>query len=118
MGTRYIRTPTGIIRYDNNFTDEQKDKLKNVEYGAQVNTILGIKGSNEIKYRIGYIEITKDNIGLGLVDNTPDKDKNVYLIEYKGSFKNRKTYYLNVPKCIFGYKINCWKKYYYRKSNN
>ena len=78
MGTRYIRTPTGIIRYDNNFTDEQKDKLKNVEYGAQVNTILGIKGSNEIKYRIGYIEITKDNIGLGLVDNTPDKDKNVY----------------------------------------
>ena len=28
------------------------------------------------------------------------KDKNVYLIEYKGSFKNRKTYYLNVPKYL------------------
>ena len=77
MGVRFIRTPTGIIRYDNNFTDQQKDKLQNVEYGAQVNTILGIKGSNETDYRIGYIIINKDNIGLGLVDNTPDIEKNV-----------------------------------------
>ena len=75
--TRFIRTPTGIIRYDNNFTDEQLTKLQNIEYGAQVNTVLGVKGSNETKYRIGYIEITKDNIGLGLVNNTPDIEKNV-----------------------------------------
>ena len=77
MTTRFIRTPTGIIRYDNNFTDIEKIKLENIENGAQVNTILGIKGSNEDNFRIGYIIITKDNIGLGSVDNTPDNEKNV-----------------------------------------
>ena len=64
MTPRFIRTPTGIIRYDNNFTDIEKIKLENIENGAQVNTILGIKGSNEDNFRIGYIIITKDNIGL------------------------------------------------------
>ena len=77
MTPRFIRTPTGIIRYDNNFTDIEKIKLENIENGAQVNTILGIKGSNEDNFRIGYIIITKDNIGLGSVDNTPDNEKNV-----------------------------------------
>ena len=75
--TRFIRTPTGIIRYDNNFSDVDKDKLDSIEYGAQVNTILGIKGSNEKEYRVGYITISKDDIGLNLVDNTADIDKNV-----------------------------------------
>ena len=54
MTPRFIRTPTGIIRYDNNFTDIEKIKLENIENGAQVNTILGIKGSNEDNFRIGY----------------------------------------------------------------
>ena len=78
MAIRFIRTPTGIIRYDNNFTDEQKRKLLNIEWGAQVNTVLGVKGSNESKWRIGYIEINKDNVGLGRADNTPDVEKNVF----------------------------------------
>lgn len=39
------------------------------------NAVTGIKGSAESSYRKGNVNITKDNIGLGNVDNTSDKNK-------------------------------------------
>ena len=55
-------------------TDEHT-KLFGIETGAQVNTVTGVKGSNEAEYRTGNISITKGNVGLGNVDNTADADK-------------------------------------------
>lgn len=52
-----------------------KAKLDGIEAGAQVNTVTGVKGSNEADYRTGNISITKGNVGLGNVDNTSDADK-------------------------------------------
>ena len=57
------------------FTTELKNKLDGVENGAQVNTITGVKGDTESEYRVGNVNITKENIGLGNVDNTSDMDK-------------------------------------------
>lgn len=37
--------------------------------------VTGVKGSAETEYRTGDVNITKDNIGLGNVDNTADMDK-------------------------------------------
>lgn len=53
----------------NDFTNEEKIKLQNVEAGAQVNVITGVKGQAEGDYRQGQVNITADNIGLGNVDN-------------------------------------------------
>ena len=39
--------------------------------------VTGVKGENESTYRIGQVNITKANIGLGNVENTADADKNV-----------------------------------------
>lgn len=60
---------------DGLMSKEDKYKLDYIEDGAQVNTVLGVKGDNEITYRVGKINITKDNIGLGAVDNTSDANK-------------------------------------------
>lgn len=57
------------------FTTELKDKLDGIEPGAQVNTITGVKGDAELEYRVGNVNITKGNIGLGNVDNTSDENK-------------------------------------------
>lgn len=48
------------------------DGLWDVLAGSPVS---GVKGANEALYRTGNVEITPDNIGLGNVDNTSDKDK-------------------------------------------
>lgn len=59
----------------NDYTTAEKTKLANIEAGAQVNTITGVKGNSEASYRTGNVNITKENIGLGNVDNTSDADK-------------------------------------------
>ena len=41
------------------------------------NFVSGVKGGNEVEYRHGDVSITKDNIGLGNVDNTADNVKRV-----------------------------------------
>lgn len=46
-----------------------KTKLDNIEPGAQVNTITGVKGNSESSYRTGNVNITAANIGLGNVTN-------------------------------------------------
>ena len=56
-------------------TADEHTKLSGIETGAQVNTVTGVKGSNEADYRTGNISITKGNVGLGNVDNTADADK-------------------------------------------
>lgn len=58
-------------------TTEEKNKLAGIEAGAQVNTVLGVKGDSESTYRNGNVNITKANIGLGNVDNTSDANKPV-----------------------------------------
>ena len=59
------------------YTTAEKEKLHDIEAGAQVNTVTGVKGDSESSYRIGNVNITKANIGLGNVDNTRDADKPV-----------------------------------------
>lgn len=56
---------------------ELKRKLDGIEDGAQVNTVFGVKGSSEVTFRVGNISISKENIGLGDVDNTADAVKRV-----------------------------------------
>ena len=55
------------------------------ESGAQVNTITGVKGSSEMYYRTGDVNITPANIGLGNVDNTADANKSVAYATTAGS---------------------------------
>lgn len=42
---------------------EDKAKLDGIENGAQVNTVTGVKGSAEISYRTGNIDLTAENVG-------------------------------------------------------
>jgi hypothetical protein len=45
--------------------------------GGDGEAITGVKGDSETSYRTGKVNITKDNIGLGNVDNTSDANKPV-----------------------------------------
>lgn len=51
------------------YSQTEKEKLSGVESGAQKNTVTGIKGNAETSYRVGNVNITKANVGLGNVDN-------------------------------------------------
>lgn len=51
------------------YTTSEKNKLSNIENGAQVNKVIGVKGNSESSYRTGNINITKANIGLSSVEN-------------------------------------------------
>lgn len=46
--------------------------------------VAGVKGSSETEYRQGFVNISKENIGLGNVDNTADAEKNVKYSESAG----------------------------------
>lgn len=64
------------------------NKLNTIENGAQVNTVTGVKGAVESKYRVGNINISKSDIGLGKVDNSADADK---YVKYATSAGNANT---------------------------
>ena len=51
------------------FTTEEKTKLSGIENNAQKNTVIGVKGEVETDYRVGNVNITKENIGLENVAN-------------------------------------------------
>lgn len=70
-------TDDNYVHTDNNYTLAEKEKLNAIENGAQKNTVIGVKGSTEMEYRTGNVDITKENIGLGDVENTSDSKKNV-----------------------------------------
>ena len=57
------------VHTDSNFTSAEKEKLAGIASGAQVNSITGVKGNSEASYRTGNVNLTKDNIGLGNVEN-------------------------------------------------
>ena len=65
------------------YTTAEKNKLKNIAAGAQVNSITGVKGDSETEYRTGNVNITKANVGLGSVDNTTDANKPVSTAQQK-----------------------------------
>lgn len=52
-----------------------EDALAEVIDIAQNGGVTGVKGNAETEYRKGDVNITKENIGLGNVDNTADLDK-------------------------------------------
>lgn len=51
------------------YITEEKTKLSGIENNAQKNTVIGVKGEVETDYRVGNVNITKKNIGLGNVAN-------------------------------------------------
>ena len=51
------------------YTTEEKTKLSGIENNAQKNTVMGVKGEVETDYRVGNVNITKENIGLENVAN-------------------------------------------------
>lgn len=53
---------------------ELNENIKAITGGG---VVTGVKGSAETEYRLGQVNITKANIGLGNVDNTADADKPV-----------------------------------------
>lgn len=61
--------------------------------------VTGVKGNAESSYRQGNVNITKENIGLGNVDNTADANKNVasanYLKVLRGNEINFKDSFLD-----------------------
>lgn len=57
----------------NDYTTAEKNKLASIPAGI----VSGIKGNAEGSFRTGNVNITKDNIGLGNVDNTADAIKSV-----------------------------------------
>ena len=52
-----------------------EDALAEVMDIAKTGGVTGVKGDAETTYRKGNVNITKENIGLGNVDNTSDLDK-------------------------------------------
>ena len=55
-----------------------KIKQENGEFTEYpLGTVVGVKGENEEEYQEDFVNITKKSIGLELVDNTPDNQKNV-----------------------------------------
>lgn len=74
---------TTLENIEEAYTTAEKNKLKNIAAGAQVNSITGIKGNSETEYRTGNVNITKANIGLGSVDNTTDVNKPVSTAQQK-----------------------------------
>ena len=50
-------------------TASEKEKLNGIQPGAQVNTITGIKGNNETKYRTGNVNLTAYEIGAAYINH-------------------------------------------------
>ena len=48
---------------DRNFTQEEKTKLSGIETGAQVNTVIDIKGVSNDSGRTGHVIISADDVG-------------------------------------------------------
>lgn len=67
----------------NDYTNAEKSKLAGIQAGAQVNTVLGVKGEAESAFRTGNINITKENIGLGNVPNVTTNEQAPTYTMYK-----------------------------------
>lgn len=63
------------VHTDNNYTTLEKTKLSGIEEGAQKNVILSVAG------KTGVIDLSKGDVGLNNVDNTPDADKPISTLQ-------------------------------------
>jgi len=80
LGIDFVKKEEGKGLSTNDFDTESKTKLDGIEAGAEKNVIKGIKGSDGNVLAIdisGKITITKDDVGLDKVNNTPDSEKSV-----------------------------------------
>lgn len=76
-GAGYIQPPgTNIYKTADGFWDCLAGTL-----------VVGIKGSAETSYRNGYINITPENLGITIVNNTKDSEKRVSYSESSGKSK-------------------------------
>ena len=62
---------------ENDFTNEYKNKLENIEDGAQVNTVNSVAGKK------GNVSLSKEDVGLSNVDNTSDTQKPISDLQQK-----------------------------------
>ena len=67
----------------------------NFQLISESNIILGVKGENNLEYKTGLVELNKNDIGLGQVDNTADSIKSVHDAIYaiKDQFGNDIDFY-------------------------
>lgn len=68
----------------NTVIGQADNNTSGVEYIFE-NFVSGVKGDNETDYRSGDVNIDKDDIGLGNVDNTADSEKSVLYAESAGT---------------------------------
>lgn len=69
---------------------ELNENIKAITGGG---VVTGVKGEAEDEYRMGQVNITKENIGLGNVDNTSDADKPISTAQQAAiNLKADKTY--------------------------
>ena len=66
---QYVKKVTGKDLSTNDYTDADKQKVESVEEGAEVNTVKSVAGKQ------GDVTLTKEDVGLGNVDNTSDENK-------------------------------------------
>lgn len=66
------------VHTDNNYTTTEKDKLGGIASGAQVNKIESVQAEGTpLTITNKAVNITRESLGLGNVDNTADADKTV-----------------------------------------
>ena len=85
LETLHPETNAKIVKVDStsagvqatNVQDAIKEINENIKSITGGGVVTGVKGDAETEYRLGQVNITKANIGLGNVDNTADIDKPV-----------------------------------------
>ena len=85
LETLHPETKAKIVQVDStsagvqatNVQDAIKEINENIKSITGGGVVTGVKGDAENNYRLGQVNITKANIGLGNVDNTADVDKPV-----------------------------------------
>lgn len=83
MTTMHPETEAEVVLLDNaaagmsatNVQDAIEEIMDTIDGLTGGGVVTGVKGSAESEYRKGQVNITKDNIGLGNVDNTSDLNK-------------------------------------------
>lgn len=83
MTTMHPETEAEVVLLDNaaagisstNVQDAIGEIMDTIDGLTGGGVVTGVKGSAESEYRKGQVNITKDNIGLGNVDNTSDLNK-------------------------------------------
>jgi hypothetical protein len=70
IGNKVIKVDNKVLSA-NDYTTTEKNKLRDIETGAQKNVVDSVAG------RTGAVTLSKTDVGLGNVNNTPDAQKSV-----------------------------------------